>query len=126
LDVRSQTVPYALSIDYHTHGEYVLYPWSYTQNAAPHNAQLNAVGNAYRSGILASGGHDYLVGQGSVALYIAGGTSKDFYYDEYGAMTYTVEMRSGGQTGFDPPPSAILPNARENYAGFKAVLIDML
>jgi hypothetical protein len=41
-------------------------------------------------------------------------------------MTYTVEMRSGGQTGFDPPPSAILPNARENYAGFKAVLIDML
>ncbi|MEO7454042.1 MAG: M14 family zinc carboxypeptidase, partial [Fimbriimonadales bacterium] len=67
----------------------------------------------------------YDVGQGSVTLYIASGASKDFYYDEYGAMAYTVEMRAGG-SGFDPPPSVILPNAMENWEGFKAVLRDLL
>jgi hypothetical protein len=126
LDVRSTTVPYAFIIDFHTHGQKILYPWSYIETPAPHDAQLNAIGNVYRGGILSSTGFDYEVGQGSVALYVASGSSKDFYYDAYGAMAYTVEMRAGGQSGFEPPPTTILPNAMENYAGFKAVLIDML
>ena len=126
LDIRSTTVPFAFVIDYHTHGQKVLYPWSYTENPAPHAAQLNQIGNVYKNAMLASGGENYDVGQGSIALYIAAGSSKDFYYDAYGSMAYTVEMRAGGQSGFEPPPTTILPNAMENYAGFRAVLNDML
>jgi hypothetical protein len=126
VNARSATMPYVFMVDYHTHGQKVLYPWSYTESPPAHPAQLSQVGNVYKNAMLASGGENYDVGQGSVALYVAGGTSKDFYYDEYGAWAYTVEMRAGGQSGFDPPPTTILPNAMENYAGFKAVLRDLL
>lgn len=126
MDARSQLMPYVFIVDYHSYAQKILYPWSYIENAPPHAAELDRVGNVYRDAILTSGGVNYDVGQGSLALYVAGGTSKDFFYDEYGANSYTIEMRPTGSPGFELPPSEILPNVMENYAGFKAVLRDLL
>ncbi|MDQ2986568.1 MAG: hypothetical protein M3R13_07585 [Armatimonadota bacterium] len=123
LNARTATVPFNFIIDYHSYGEYVLYPWSYTFNPAPDAARLHAVGTQYNNAMIASGGHSYQVGQGSTTLYIAAGTSKDFYYDQYGADAFTVELRG---PGFDPPASSILPTIRENWAGFRAVLRSLL
>lgn len=126
LDTRSGTMAFNFIIDYHSYGQHILYPWSYTTDPAPDAARMDAVGNTYRSAILASGGEPYNVGQGSIALYIASGSSKDFYYDSYGANAYTVELRPIGSPGFELPPSQILPTIRENWAGFKAVLRSLL
>lgn len=126
LNVRTQTIGLPFVIDYHSHGQKMLYPWSYTENPAPHGPRMLALSNVYAAALQAETGRVYDTGQGSVALYIAGGTSKDYFYDAFGSDSYTVEMRAGGQSGFELPPAEILPNCRENYAGFKAALIDLL
>jgi hypothetical protein len=126
LDVRSVKLAFNFMIDYHSYGQHILYPWSYTLEPAPDAARMDAIGNTYRSAMLASGGATYDVGQGSIALYVASGSSKDFYYDSYGANAYTVELRPIGSPGFELPPSQILPTIRENWAGFRAVLRSLL
>lgn len=126
MDAKTGTLTFNFIIDYHSYGQHILYPWSYTYNPAPDAAQLDAIGNIYRNAVLASGGVSYDVGQGSTALYIAAGSSKDFYYDSYGANAYTVELRPSGSPGFELPPSQILPTIKENWAGFKAVLKSLL
>jgi murein tripeptide amidase MpaA len=126
LNARTTVMPAVIAIDYHSYAQKILYAWSYTEQPAPDDAELDRVGHVYRNGLLASGGLDYEVGQGSTNLYIASGVSKDFYYDSYDALAYTVEMRPTGNPGFELPPSQILPTARENWAGFRAVLRDLL
>lgn len=126
LNNRTGALNFDFIIDYHSYGQHILYPWSYTFDPAPHGPRMNGVGNVYRNAILASGGVEYDVGQGSIALYIAAGSSKDFYYDAYGANAYTVELRPSGSPGFELPPSQILPTIRENWAGFRAVLRSLL
>jgi len=126
LNDRAITLTFEFMIDYHSYGQHILYPWSYTYDPAPDAARMDAVGNVYRSAILASGGEPYDVGQGSTTLYIASGASKDFYYDSYGANAYTVELRPIGSPGFELPPSEILPTIHENWAGFKAVLQSLM
>ena len=123
---RQPKIEFAFGIDYHSYAQKILYPWSYLESPAPDAAELDRIGNVYRSALIASGGVNYEVGQGSIALYVASGTSKDYYYDHYGTMAFTIEVRPTGSPGFELPPSQILPTIRENWAGFKAVLLDLL
>jgi hypothetical protein len=126
IDSRVPKIDFEFAIDYHSYAQKILYPWSYTETAAPDAAEFDRIGNVYRTALIASGGVNYQVGQGAVALYIASGASKDFYYDQYGTMAYTVEVRPvENDPGFVLPPSQILPTIRENWAGFKAVLLDL-
>lgn len=109
-------------IDYHSFGQLILYPWAYTYNQAPDDSLLHSIGAAYQQGILNAGGVHYQNAQTSTGLYLASGSSPDYYYDAYGTMAYTVELRDEGQFGFDLPPSQIMPTILENWAGFKAWL----
>lgn len=111
-------------IDYHSYGQKILWPWTYTTNPLPEPERtwhFNA-GAAYRQGLLNAGGINYEHGQASTTLYVAGGTSKDWGWDGLGAIAFTVEMRDTGQNGFLLPPDQILPTANENWGGFKAFL----
>lgn len=113
-------------IDYHSYAQKILYPWSYTTNPAPHQSLFQSLGDTYRNEVLASGGVSYQVGQGAVILYVASGSSKDYYYDQYTIPAYTIELRDTGQYGFELPASQILPTARENWAGFRAWLYRLV
>lgn len=107
-------------IDYHSYGQQILWPWSYTVTPPPTAAELNTLGGMLRDAIRGvPGGGVYVQGQGSTSLYIATGASKDWPYATWGAPSWTIELRPSGGGGFAPPPSTIRPTVVEN---FEAVL----
>ncbi len=108
----------AAYIDFHSYGQDILWAWSYTTAAPPDAALLAQVGNAMRAGIIAGGGPAYTAGQGSTTLYIASGTSKDWFYDRYRVPSYTIELRDTGQSGFLLPPAQITPTQDDGWNAF--------
>lgn len=122
LEMRAATTGIAYALDYHSYGQYVIHPLGYTETQAPDHAALNAIAHIYGDAVETTGGQNYTIGQSSVAQYPAGGTSEDFYYDEYSALGGTIELRPAGSPGFELPPSQILPTITEHWAGFKAAV----
>jgi hypothetical protein len=72
-------------ITLHSYGGLVLWPWGWTLQLAPNDAQLRAIGVK-----LASFNH-YAAKQSS-QMYPATGTSDDWAYGELGIASYTFEM----------------------------------
>jgi len=114
------------AIDFHSYAQKILYPWSYTTTIHPQAAFLTSVGNAIKNAIQPSYGTVYLVGQGSIALYVASGTSKDWWSQQFGSASYTIELRDTGDFGFELPPNQITPSQNETYDGFKAYVNALL
>jgi murein tripeptide amidase MpaA len=108
-------------IDFHNYSQKILWPWSYTTAAPPDRQTLSATAAAIEARMDAFGAN-YDHGQGSVALYVAGGTSKDWFYDVKGSRSYTIELRDTGTYGFELPPSQIRPTQDEAWAG----VVEML
>jgi hypothetical protein len=103
--LRPQTV-----LDFHSHSDMFMFPWSYTTQGAPDSAAFKewtddmTLGNGYQSG------------QGTRILYETNGEFTDWCYGETGLkpriMAWTAEL--GGPTDlFWPPPSRILSIADE-------------
>lgn len=110
-------------IDYHSNSGDILWPWSYTTSplAEPYLTTNSTVATAMKNAILAHpGGYNYTIGQGSTTLYVAGGTSKDWYLDRFGNIpSYTVEIYG---SSFDPPTSTIAPTQDQHWVGFRAFI----
>jgi len=113
-------------IDYHSYGQKILWPWSYTYNYPPDKDALNASGAIIQQGILDAGGKYYENGQASWTLYIASGVSKDWFYDAFDAMSFTIELRDTGQYGFLLPENQINPTQKENWGGFEDWLFSLV
>ncbi len=110
-------------IDYHSYSQLILWPFGYAdgvQTPEPDRTYFDNLSRAMSDEILAYSGAFYDPIQ-SVDLYPAAGDSSDWFYGDLGAKSLTVELRpsAGGLGGFDPPPSTILPTARENYEAAK-------
>jgi len=56
-----------------------------------------------------------------VDLYPAAGTMTDWMYGEAGALSYTIELRPKGGSGFVLPPSEIRPTCDEGLAAVLAL-----
>ena len=113
-------------IDYHTYSQLILWPFGYAdgvQTPEPDRTFYDNLATALSDEILAYSGVFYTPIQ-SVDLYPAAGDSSDWFYGALGVKSLTFELRpdSGGFDGFDPPPSIILPTARENYEAAKLFL----
>lgn len=66
-------------------------------------------------------GTEYEVGS-STALYgEAAGASDDYAFNEGFALSYTMELPSGGSSGFDPPPTEIDRLVKETWVGIRAM-----
>ncbi len=107
-------------LDVHTHSQLVLSPWGYTRDAPADLAELNEVGEAFADGVLDATGAIYEVGQTATVLYLVSGGGSDWFYDEFGALSWTIELRPEGPItlpGFDPPPDQILPAGEELLEG---------
>ena len=91
------------SIDYHSYGELVMYPWAYTSGAVPDRAKFEALTAKMAQ---ATG---YRHGQISRILYDAPGSSADYYYWKYGTVGVAVEIGNA----FAPPTSQIAGFVRE-------------
>jgi hypothetical protein len=77
----------------------LLYPWSFVGPKLPViDFERHAVVGAIMQDAL---GEDVKYGQTPVILgYSAKGTSKDFYYEEFGARGFTYEGRKGKEDRF--------------------------
>lgn len=106
-------------IDFHSYSQEILWPWSYTTASPPDAASLQSIAISIQSA-MGGFGASYGQGQGSRALYVASGTSKDWFYDQWRAASYTIELRDTGQWGFELPSNQITPTQNEAWAGVQA------
>lgn len=113
----------AAHIDYHSYSQLILYPFGYADGVhapEPDRTFFETLSNDLSDLILSESGAFYNPIP-SWVLYPASGTASDWFYGAAGAKSVTFELRPsdqdvGGLEGFDPPPSTILPCARENFA----------
>lgn len=110
--------PVAGYIDFHSYGQYILWPWGYTETLAPGDSWLRATGTAMRDGIFGLYNSTYTIGPTATALYLASGASPDYVYDRFNAAAYTIELRDEGQYGFVLPENQISATQDEGWTGF--------
>lgn len=109
-----------LHVDFHSYGQLVLYPWSYTASPAKDRDRFAAIGDKIASAMFAAHETHYTL-KPSAGLYKAAGTMSDWMYGETGALSYTIELRPKGGTGFVLPPDQIRPTCDEGLAAVLAL-----
>ena len=92
------TLPVA-SIDFHTSGGYVMYPWGYTRSTIPEQSDMDKMAKAMAATV------DYTPGQIARVLYIAEGNSADYFYWKNKTKAFAVEVGRFGSEGTDHHPS---------------------
>lgn len=82
----------------HSFGDLVLYPWGWTDAAAPNQAGLDKLASKFASY------NGFTYGQSTI-LYPTSGTTDDWSYGELGIASFTFEVgNAGGECGFFDPP----------------------
>jgi hypothetical protein len=110
----------ASHVDFHAYGQLVLFPWGYTSTRSKDDARFAAVGDRIASAIFAAHQTRYSLMR-SVQLYPASGTMTDWMYGDTGALSYTIELRPKGRSGFVLPPEEIRPTCDEGLAAVLAL-----
>jgi len=110
-----------LYLTFHSYGEYLLFPWGFTSELPHDYDELQGLGESAAKSIENVYGTKYTVGTSTNVLYAAAGGSDDWAKGVAGVeLSYTIELRGGG-SGFDPPPSEILPIVTEAWAGIETL-----
>lgn len=84
----------------HNYGELVLRPWGFSDQPAPNEDGLKAIGDKLAAS------NDYLSCRPPECLYSAHGTTDDWAYGELGLPAFTFEIGTY-QQGFSPPYAVI-------------------
>ncbi len=113
------------SIDFHSFSQLVMSPWGFTIAVPPDHAFFQMVNAAMSAAIEGVHGASYAYGPGYTTIYPTTGSVKDWMYGARGIFGWTIEVRDAGSYGFIMPPSEILPNAEENYAGVKVHALNI-
>ncbi|MCB2219618.1 MAG: immune inhibitor A [Bacteroidetes bacterium] len=99
------------ALNYHTHGNLLLYAWGYTEEPSPDDDLF------YAHSVLYTQDNNYTFGAGSSTIYPTNGGSDDWMYGEQSAkskiLAYTPEL-GGGNDGFWCAIDRIIPIAQEN------------
>ncbi|MBM4007294.1 MAG: hypothetical protein FJ292_06985 [Planctomycetes bacterium] len=116
----------AAHLDIHAYSELLLWPWGYTATLPVDQTSFDRVGASMHDAIQAIEGRDYIAGPVYTTIYPSSGGVCDWAYGALGQLSYCVEVRDTGTYGFIMPPSEILPNVRENFAGALAMMEETL
>ncbi len=111
-------------IDFHSYSQLILSPWSYTEQnlSEPDLTIFDDLGRAMSEAIAATHGETYGWGPAGQDLYLASGTSKDWFYGDQDMLGWTIELRPASSfPGFELPPAEILPTGQESYAAIQAL-----
>ncbi|MGZ5453584.1 MAG: M14 family metallopeptidase [Candidatus Aminicenantales bacterium] len=79
-------------ISFHSFAQDILFPWGYTTDAAPTDAELGAIAGTMAGLIAGVHGSVYSYGEGSRLLYLTNGDTVDWTYSIAGAPSYTIEL----------------------------------
>ncbi|MEZ4741868.1 MAG: M14 family zinc carboxypeptidase [Bdellovibrionota bacterium] len=96
------------SIDFHAFGELVMYPWAYSRQAPDSADQLIFANLANQMSEI----NAYTAGQISQVIYIAKGSSADYYYWKNNTIATAVELTRSKAPNSDQIPR-ILDETRE-------------
>ncbi|MGJ8636726.1 MAG: M14 family zinc carboxypeptidase [Phycisphaerales bacterium] len=113
----------ASHIDFHCFSQLILWPLGYADGLVtpePDRTNFANLSGDMSSLIQSISGEFYDPIQ-SWQLYPAAGTCSDWFYEDRGVTSFTVELRpdSDAFDGFNPPASIILPTAQENWEASK-------
>ncbi|GJQ71042.1 hypothetical protein Trydic_g952 [Trypoxylus dichotomus] len=109
-----------LYITFHSYGNYLMYPWSYTSESAHNAVELNALAVSVEAAIASVSGTKYEIGSPPDILYEASGSSMDWVKGVADiALSYAFELPGGGIFGFDLPASKIEDVGIETFEGMK-------
>ncbi len=102
-------------IDFHSYGQLLLHPWSYTRERPQDHRTLGRLAKAMAASIKAEHGQRYRPIAGA-SLYPAAGTLMDWAYGSHRTFSFVIELRPRGGTGFVLPPDQIVPTCDEALA----------
>ncbi len=105
----------ALHVDFHSYGQLLLHPWTHTKKPAPDRDRFAAIADRMASAIYAARGQRYEIMPGA-KLYPASGTMTDWASGHAQALSFTIELRPRGGSGFVLPPDQIRPTCDEALA----------
>ncbi|KAJ6634660.1 Carboxypeptidase B [Pseudolycoriella hygida] len=109
----------------HSYGQYMLYPWGYTESLPETWKEIDDVAQSGASAIRKASGSQYTVGSSTNVLYAAAGGSDDYALGvEEIPISITMELPSGSGSdlnGFDPSPNKIQSIVEESWIGIKAM-----
>ncbi len=99
---------FRIALNYHTHGDLLIYPWGHSDEPTP-----DSVGFTALSQLLASR-NNYLTGTGTETVgYTVNGDSDDWMYGEEGEKPSIYSLTPEvGDAGFWPPMSRIIPQCQ--------------
>ncbi len=101
-------------LTYHSYSQLILWPWGYTNDKAPDDALLGRIANDLEAMINSVHGMIYTAEKSS-DLYLAAGTTDDWFYDVFRRPGFTIELRPNSSIpGFTLPPDQIIPTYEEN------------
>ncbi len=122
---------FKIALNYHTYGQWLLYPWGFTPDPCPDDVLFNAYS------VLMSADHNYTYGPGNTTIYNTNGGSDDWMYGEQTTkgkiLAYTPEL-GGDNDGFWCAIDRVIPIAQENmlqnllaaaFAGSYADVVDL-
>jgi len=101
--------------DFHAFGELYMRPWGYTTAAPADEARFAAIGDAAAVRINSVRRRNYRSGRIAVIIYVASGSTADWFYGVHKTYAYALELG----TGFVMPTSEIRPVGIENFEGVK-------
>ncbi|RZC35010.1 Peptidase M14 and/or Propep M14 domain containing protein [Asbolus verrucosus] len=121
-DILAATANISAFISLHSYGQYLFYPYSYDDVVPDNWQELRYLADLVKDVIFAINGTKYTTGSSTEVLYPAAGCSDDWAMGGAGIkIVYVFELPGGGEHGFDPPPSRILPVCAETWEGIKVI-----
>jgi len=103
-------------IDFHAYGMLYMRPWGFTTAASPDEPRLQKIGDGANAKIRAFRNSNYRSGRIAVIIYVASGSSADYFYGEHKVNAFALELG----TGFVMPPREIELVGKENFEGVKS------
>jgi hypothetical protein len=116
----SKRQQFALHLDFHSYGQLLMYPWMYTSTPAKDRDRYAAIGDRMASAMFAPHETRYRLLSG-VETSPTAGTMTDWMYGEGNTLSFTIELRPRGGSGFVLPPKEIKPTCDEGLAAVLAM-----
>uniref|UniRef100_A0A8B9KXX7 Carboxypeptidase A2 n=1 Tax=Astyanax mexicanus TaxID=7994 RepID=A0A8B9KXX7_ASTMX len=109
-------------ISIHSYSQLLMYPYGYSCNNIPDQAELGTVGRSAVQALSSLYGTSYRVGSICRIIYQASGGSIDWSYDIGIKYSFAFELRDTGRYGFLLPANQIIPTASETWLGLKYIM----
>ncbi|NWV71103.1 CBPA1 Carboxypeptidase, partial [Malurus elegans] len=113
-------------ISIHSYSQMLLFPYGYRMAPTPDHQEMNELAKKAVSDLAAVFGTKYTYGSIANTIYMAGGTTIDWAYDNGVKYSFSLELRDSGRYGFLLPSSQIVPTATETWPALLDIMVHVL